>query len=53
MANIIIKKDEHKQETEKILRDYHRDSRTATPEQRESAEYVVYKMREIREENRK
>lgn len=53
MVNVIIKNEDARLETEKILRDFHKDARTATPEQCDSAEYIARKVREIREENRK
>lgn len=45
MANVIIRKEEHKQHTEAVLRSYGVQGR-GTPEQREAAEIIAARSRE-------
>lgn len=46
MANVIIRKEEHKQHAEAVLRSYGVQGR-GTPEQREAAEIIAARSREV------
>lgn len=48
MANVIIKSDDRKQRQKQILRDFGRNSQTATKEEREKAEYIAEKVNELK-----
>ena len=47
MANVIIKSERRKQREAQILRDFGHNSRAASRETREQAEYVAEKTREV------
>jgi len=48
MANFIVKNNERKQRENQILRDFGHNSKTATKEAREKAEYIAQKTMEIK-----
>ncbi|MFU0784485.1 MAG: Transcriptional regulator [Thermoanaerobacterium thermosaccharolyticum] len=48
MANFIVKNNERKQRENQILRDFGYNSKTATKEAREKAEYIAQKTMEIK-----
>jgi len=47
MANVIIRSEDRKQREEQILRDFGRNSQTASKEDRERAEYIAEKTKEM------
>lgn len=47
MANVMIKSEERKQRELQILRDFGRNSQTATKSDREKAAYIAEKTREM------
>lgn len=48
MANVIIKSDDRRRRQKQILRDFGRNSQTATKEDRERAEYIAEKVSEMK-----
>ena len=47
MANVIIKSDERRQQTNEVLRSYHVEADRATPAQREAAEIIAAHSNEV------
>ena len=47
MANVIIKSDERRQQTNEVLRSYHVEADRATPAQREAAEIIAARSNEV------